>query len=96
MIDLKEVFDKHEGEHLQFELIENPPHHRPDICAFIIIDRLLPNPGRDMVTSAEHDQIWLDADCEKLAEVATEDDVIALLRCGVWYDSETDSLSTFV
>lgn len=96
MIDIPRAFDTHCDEYLRFELVVNPPHPRPDISAFIILDKLLPNPGRDMVCAAEHDEIWLDVDCEKLASVATEDDILTLVRCGVRYDSSTDSFAMFV
>ena len=78
----------------EFEKVENPLYPRADICAFLLLDKLLPGGTRDMITSAEHDQIWLDVDCEKLAEVITEEDVRTLRRCGVMYDA--DSLSMFV
>ena len=43
-------------------------------------------PGTDMVTAAEHDEIYLGVDCEELAKVATEEDLLDLIRCGVRYD----------
>jgi hypothetical protein len=95
MIDLGATFEKLENEYLKFERVEKKLHSRPDLCAFLLLDKLLPNDGRDMVCAAEHDEIYLDADCEKLAEVATEDDILTLTRCGVHYDSDTDSLAMF-
>jgi hypothetical protein len=95
MIDLHETFEKFNDEYLKFDRVEKQLHSRPDVCAFLLLDRLLPNPGRDMVCAAEHDVIYLNADCEKLAEVATESDILTLARCGVRYDSETDSLAMF-
>jgi hypothetical protein len=50
----------------------------------------------DMVSAAEHDEIWLDVDCEELAKVITEDQVLELTRCGVHYDSGYDALKLFV
>lgn len=95
MIDLDATFKKHDADYLRFERVENKLHSRPDICAFLLLDKLLPNDGRDMVCAAEHDEIFLDADCDKLAEVATEEDILTLTRCGVRYDSDTDSLAMF-
>lgn len=95
MIDLDATFEKHNDDYLKFERVENKLHSRPDLCAFLLLDKLLPNDGRDMVCAAEHDEIFLDADCEKLAEVATEEDILTLTRCGVHYDSYTDSLAMF-
>ncbi len=49
-----------------------------------------------MVSAAEHDEILLDVDLEELAKVATEEQIVELIRCGVRYDSSTDSLAMFV
>lgn len=96
MIDIKAAFDKHEGEFLKFDRVENKQCSRPDLCAFLLLDRLLPNEGRDIISAAEHDEIFLDTDISKLSEVSTEDDILMLVRCGVIYDSYTDTLSMFV
>lgn len=95
MIDLDETFENHNDEFLKFDRVENKMHSRPDLCAFLLLDKLLPNDGRDMVCAADHDKIFLDADCERLAEVATEDDILTLTRCGVFYENDTDSLAMF-
>lgn len=95
MIDIEATFEKHDNEFLKFNMVENKLNQRPDICAFLLLDRLLPNDGHDMVCAAEHDEIFLDVDCDKLAEVATEYDIIMLTRCGVHYDSDTNGLAMF-
>lgn len=94
MIDLKETFEKFNDDYIKFKRVANPLHHRPDICAFLLLDKLVPGNG-DMVAAAEHDEIYLDTDCDKLAEVATEDDILTLVRCGVRYDRETSGLAMF-
>lgn len=96
MIDLAATFEKFDDEFLKFENIKEPLHSRPDLCAFILLDRLVPNPGRDMVSAAEHDEIFLDTNCEALALVASEDDILNLHRCGVRYSDEFDCLAMFV
>jgi len=96
-MNLQEMFEKHiDTEYIKFERIECPQHPRPDICAFLMLSQLVPDDGRDMVTSAEHDEIYLDTDCTKLAEVISEAQVIDLLRCGVRYDAGADGLCMFV
>ena len=95
MIDLKETFEKCDDDYRKFDRVENKLHSRPDLCAFLLLDKLMPRAGRDMVYAAEHDEIYLDVDCEKLAEVATENDILTLTRCGVRYNSETESLAMF-
>lgn len=85
MINLKESFQKayDAGEFYKFERIENPLHRRRDIAAFILLDKLVPSGSADIVSGADHDVIWLDTNIDKLAEVATEEDILYLHRCGV-------------
>jgi hypothetical protein len=98
MIDLKKTFDKYEDEGGEFNLIKDAPSRRADLCAFILLDHLVPKTvGRtDILAAAEHDEIWIDIDCDKLAAVATEEDILYLSRCGVCYDEGLNSLSMFV
>lgn len=95
MIDLIAAFEKFDDDFLKFDKIDKKLHARPDVCAFILIDKLLPNDGCDMVEGAEHDKIYLNADCDQLAKIATEEDVLTLVRCGVFFDSATDGLAMF-
>jgi len=94
-MNLKAAFDKFEADFIKFDRIADPPSMRSDICAFLLLDKLVPG-TIDMVTAAEHDEIWLQVDCDVLAKVATEDDILYLVRCGVRYDDDTDSLAMFV
>ena len=96
MINLKETFEKFSDEYIKFENVRQRLHHRPDICAFLILDKLIPVFGKDMVSAAEHDEIYLDTDIERLAEVATEEDIADLVRCGVRFCNEYDCLCMFV
>ena len=80
-----------DDEFLQFDRVQDPPSQRRDICAFLLLDKLVPGKG-DIIACAEHDQIWLDVAVDDLEDVATEDDIIYLLRCGVWYDDGEDCL----
>lgn len=91
-MDLLAMFNKFEDEYLKFERISEPRHVRPDIAAFVLLHSLVPG-ASDIVAAAEHDQIWLDTDPEELAKVATEADVLELVRCGVMFDG--DGLSMF-
>ena len=95
MIDLKETFELYEDEYMKFELVQVRMSKRPDIHAFMLLDDLTPG-GGDMVAAAEHDEIWLASDCEELAKIITKDQVRQLCRCGVMFDSETDSLHMYV
>jgi hypothetical protein len=95
MINLKEVFIKYEDDFAEFEKCTEKPSQRGDLCAFAILDRLVPG-TRDMVSAAEHDEIYLCVEPEELEKVATEEDIANLVRCGVIYNEPTDSFSMFV
>jgi len=102
MLDLQSIFDKHEDKFLTFEEVKDRRHERPDLCAFLMLHDLAPREPvrnayvRDMVSAAEHDEIWLDTDVGVLAANATEDDIVTLIRCGIRYDADSDSLAMFV
>lgn len=95
MIDVEATFEKFDetNEYGKFDRIENKRSKRPDLHAFLLLDSLVPGEG-DMVSAAEHDEIFLDTEVEKLAKVATEADILELVRCGVRY-SEYDCLAMF-
>ena len=96
MINIKEIYEKHQDNihHDEFKGIPNKFSSRPDIHAFILLDKLLPG-NHSIIAAAEHDQIWLDTDMEKIAEVATEEQIIELMKCGVMYDEDTESFFMF-
>lgn len=75
---------------------DNRPFRSTDLCAFAYLDKLFPDDkNRDMVSAAEHDQIWLRITEEQIASL-TKDDVLYLTRCGVFHDDEASVLSMFV
>jgi hypothetical protein len=96
-MNFKDIYAREmDGKYSTFENgVKNKLSPRPDMHAFILLDKLFPN-KIDMVSAAEHDQIWLDVDPEDLSKVATEEQMIELVRCGVMYDIHTDSLSMYV
>lgn len=95
-IDLEKEFEKYQDEFLEFGRIEAPAHPCPDVCAFMLLSELVPiDRGRDMIVAATHGEFWLRTDVEKLAEAATSEDIRTLVRCGVRYDADTESLCMF-
>lgn len=90
MIDLKEIFKKHEDEYLKSKTLG-----RKDLLAFRHLSELVPG-NDDIIGSAEHDEIYLGIDCDKLAEVASEEDIKYLIQLGIRYDEDYDSLCMFV
>jgi len=96
-MNIKRVFDKYDDEFLKFERIPETIRrsNRPDLHAFLLLNQLHPS-TTDIISSAEHDEIWLEIKPEKLEKSITEPQIIELIRCGVRYDSEYDSLCMFV
>lgn len=94
--EMIEAFERFSSEYIKFEEIENKLSTRADMHAFILLTTLVPGDSRDIVAAAEHDEICLDVDLNKLAEVITEDSVRDLVRCGVSYNDEYDCLYMFV
>jgi hypothetical protein len=92
---ITELFEKHDKEFLYFDRVENKTSNRKDLHAFNLLDRLVPG-SWDIVEDAQHDEIFLSVTVEELEEVATESDIIELIRCGVMYYESNDSLSMFV
>lgn len=102
--ELEAMFDEEgefDGEFLAFNKIAVKSTNRPDLHAFILLDKLVSSEahnlgyGHDMVQGAEHDEIFLDVDLDKLAAVITPEQVLELIRCGVrlW---EGESLAMYV
>lgn len=92
---LIQLFGTHDDEFLKFNRVTGNLTKRPDLHAFNLIDRLVPG-NTDIVSSAEHDTIWLDVTLEQLAAVITEQQVLELIRCGVHYDNDIGCLSLYV
>jgi hypothetical protein len=96
MVDIEAAFQKYiDDEYLEFDRVETRLSNRPDLHAFILLDRLVPGTS-DIVSAAEHDEFFLDVDLSSLAEVANEEDIRELVRCGVRISDEYDCLAMFV
>ena len=96
MLDLEAVFDDNKDEFLKDCRIDPARrlHPRPDLDAFLRLHSLVPE-IKDMIAGAWHDEFCLSVDCEALAQSATADDVVDLIRCGVRYDRLHESLVMF-
>lgn len=92
--EMEALFELFDDEFGQFENIESPMHRLKDLCAFLMLDAVLPG-NYKAVAAAEHDKIWLNADVEGLARVATNGLIRDLVRCGVMLDTENNSLAMF-
>lgn len=89
--EFSESFDKS----MEFDAIENPLHPAKDICGLLMLAALLPG-ARYGIAGADHDVIYLEADVDKLAKVATPEIIRDLVRCGIVWSDEYDSLIKFV
>jgi hypothetical protein len=95
---MSKLFDKI-GEEDDVDFFEKTEHpikmefKRRDLCAFVKLNELVDSDD-DIVSAADHDQIWLGVELEDLAKVITEADIQFLVACGVFISEE--SLSMFV
>lgn len=95
MEDIKAVFEKYGEDYLDFPAVADKMSKRADLHAFMLLDQLLPE-GGDIVSAAEHDEIFLDIELDDLAKTSiTEDQVRDLVRCGCRV-SDWDGLCLFV
>ena len=85
--NLRVLFEKFkETEYLKYDEIHGKDDPtRSDLKAFIKLNELVPG-KQNIIMSAEHDKIWLGVELEDLAKVASEADVLYLVRCGVGVD----------
>jgi len=69
---------------------------RRDLKGLLLLDKLDPtNSIRNMISSAEHDEIWLSADPKVVMENITQEQVQELVQCGIMYDEDCDSFHLF-
>lgn len=67
----------------------------PDLCAWALLDKRFPSKRNfDMVSNAEHDEIWLRIKPEQIAQL-TDDEILYLVRCGIMYDADSLCLHMF-
>ena len=90
---LDELFDKHDAEWQKYERVEQPRHNRCDLAAFLLLDALVPSASA-MVSAGANEQIFLETDLDALAKVVTEEQIIELIRYGIFVDQ--DSLSLYL
>jgi hypothetical protein len=93
---LAAFMDEHGGEYGEDQNIRPARrlHLRPDLNAFLLLDKLFPG-DEDIVDAASHGTIFLSVEPHELMRVAGEEDILDLIRCGVFYDGDTYSLAMF-
>lgn len=93
-MNLHDRFEQFDHEFLKFELVQSPKSQRRDLVAFMLLDSLVPDSGA-LISASEHDEYFLDTDCEALNAIATDDQIRDLVRCGVRHSREYDCLCMF-
>lgn len=100
MIDVRKFFNTVDSSEMgKFERVTTRFSQRPDLNAFILLDKLVPctaNNSVDLVTVARNDEILLNVKVDELALTATEDDLLTLYRCGVDFEEDYDCLRLFI
>lgn len=79
--EVEEIFEKYEDEYIAFDKVEIKLSQRPDLHAYILLDKLFPKTC-DIVCGAGHDEIYLDCDEDEIVSLS-EDQLLQLIRCGV-------------
>lgn len=78
-----------------WKIVGDQPSGRWDLCGLIRLDKLCP--GKSYILGgASHDMVYLDADLDELAKVASPEDVLYLVRCGIVLTEDSDCLALFV
>ena len=96
-MSVEELFEKHRETTgvRDFGKVVPKRSLRADLHAFLLLDGLVPD-SRDIVSAAEEDVIYLSVTCEGLEGVISEEQIIELVRCGVFLAGESGSLMMFV
>ena len=96
LYEMNEEFEKHDvmEEFGEFHKVSKHLSERPDLHAFILLDKLCPS-NKSIVSESGHDQFWLNVDVNDFAKVATPELILALIRCGVMFDYDEDCLYMF-
>jgi hypothetical protein len=82
--EIEDVFFDNHAEHGEFDRVMNKKHSRRDIHAFLLLAEILDPSEENIVGCVMHDKIGLNADIGDLEDRITEDQVIELIRCGVF------------
>lgn len=83
-------------EYLKFERVKNKLSNRPDVHAFILLDKLFSSErGMDLIQASKHDEYYLDIESEQLEQL-TDDQILELVRCGISYSAKYDCLYSIV
>lgn len=92
--DFERLMEKHGDKYGKFSEIGVRRSNRSDLHAFLLLDSLVPGTD-DVVGASEHDIFYLGFDVAEVAKAINEDQIIELVRCGVFIESQYRSLAMF-
>ena len=95
MINIDIFFEENDAEYGKFERVENKLHSRPDLCAMLLLAKLFPGED-DIISATGHKVVYFGVDCDLLAKIACEKELLTLRRCGLFYSTEYECLGAFV
>lgn len=81
--DIEQWFEELKDEYGEYDRVDSPLHPRRDISAFLLLHKIVGG-SRNIVSAAEHDEIFLDAHVQDLVRAgASRTQVLELIRYGV-------------
>ena len=92
MIDVKRIFTSNGKELHRFEKVKKPMHKRQDLAGLMFLAKLCPGEAGLMITGHNNDCLTLGVTPEELDDVATTEDILTLIRCGILLDKDTNEL----
>jgi hypothetical protein len=105
MRDLQAFITDHEGD-VSIHGTAGLPYsfrksERRDLCAFLLLDELAKRAGektcgQTIISAVEHDIVYLNVSPENINVVASDEEILALMQCGVFYDEDNESFAMFV
>lgn len=85
-------FEKNGHEAMKFQAIKKPLHPRPDLCALLYLDKMMPGTEDIIGSCTSNGDAILNVDMAAFANKATKKDIIYLIRCGVVYSEVVELL----
>lgn len=80
----------------KFDRITEHLATRPDVHAFVLMDRLCPSRGGiDIVYNTTDEDIILDIKLTDLAKTISPEQVLELVRCGLFFDADGHMTSMY-
>lgn len=88
-------FSKYMTEYCNFDNITEKYTNKRDLNALILLDKLFPDTS-NIIRSVESHIICLNISLEDLINKASEEQLLNIIRCGIWYDSAKERLFMYI